>query len=315
MKKQLLIGLLWILPVFAFSQNTDSLVQKLDSLEAKADTVKQVNKIQPVDYNSTTRITFPVYFTLLWSDMKQQVTAPFRGSRQDYNRLGGLVLATTALSFADKPLQKEAVSIQQNNRTVRNSSAFITKFGATYEVFTMGALGAYGLIFKNEKLKTTTLLATQSFITSVAIESVVKIIAGRQRPGYIDPVTGTKSPKFHGPFYNSDNSFKSFPSGHTTAAFAAATVYAMEYKNKWFVPVISYTAASLVGISRVVENKHWATDVLIGATLGYLCGRQVVNNYHRYATLKTADKKKNTVTFNLQYNGGQITPGLIYTFR
>jgi hypothetical protein len=49
--------------------------------------------------------------------------------------------------------------------------------------------------------------------------------------------------------------------------------------------------------------------------LGFLAGKQVVNNYHRYAALKAPAEKKNTISFNLQYYSGHIAPGIIYTFR
>jgi membrane-associated phospholipid phosphatase len=55
----------------------------------------------------------------------------------------------------------------------------------------------------------------------------------------------------------------------------------MQYRDKPAVPVISYSAATLVGISRLTEQKHWASDVFAGALIGYLCGRQVVSHYNR----------------------------------
>jgi len=76
-----------------------------------------------------------------------------------------------------------------------------------------------------------------------------------------------------------------------------------------------YTAASLIGISRVTENKHWTTDVIVGAAVGFLSGKNVVNNYHRYAKIKEGDQKKNSVTFNLNYSYGHWEPGLIYHIR
>jgi len=81
------------------------------------------------------------------------------------------------------------------------------------------------------------------------------------------------------------------------------------------VPIISYSAATLIGLSRITENAHWITDVVAGAALGYFTGRQVVNNYHRYAKLKAPKQKKNSVSFDLQYNYGRLMPGLVYTFR
>jgi len=88
----------------------------------------------------------------------------------------------------------------------------------------------------------------------------------------------------------------------------------MEYKNTPWVPVVSYSAAGLIGASRITENKHWFTDVVAGAALGYLCGRQVVNNYHRYATLKS-QRAKGKLSFNIGYSNGTLMPDLVYTFR
>jgi membrane-associated phospholipid phosphatase len=189
-----------------------------------------------------------------------------------------------------------------------------------YEAYVLVGLGSYGFVFKNKKMQTTTLLATQSYITSAALAAVIKTISGRQRPVAFDPSHLEAEPTFHGPFFRSRNAAgkrvnTSFPSGHTTAAFSAATVYAMEYRSRPWVPILSYSAATLIGLSRVTENKHWLTDVLTGAALGFLTGHQVVNNYHRYSKLKAPAIKKNTVTFNLQYNEGVMMPGIVYTFR
>jgi hypothetical protein len=44
--------------------------------------------------------------------------------------------------------------------------------------------------------------------------------------------------------------------------------------------------ATLIGFSRITENRHWATDVVAGGLPGFAGGTQVVNNYHRYPRLK-----------------------------
>jgi hypothetical protein len=67
-----------------------------------------------------------------------------------------------------------------------------------------------------------------------------------------------------------DNSrHNSFPSGHTATAFMAATLLHKEYgwRSPWF-SIGGYTAAALTGVSRIMNNKHWATDVLGGAIVG-----------------------------------------------
>lgn len=322
MKLQLFIASFLLLPFIGLSQKPDTLIKKLDSLSKKTNSEGgQVNKINETDYNKKTKITPGVYFILLGSDLKQEITSPFHFRRKDWIKAGEFALIGAGLAFADEPIQKYAIKLRNNNSSVANVSKFITNFGGSYEIYTLTALGTYGLLFKNEKIKTTTLLATQAYITGSAMESLVKFLTGRQRPSYYDPNTAEAEAKFNGPFskaltdVNGKRINNSFPSGHTTVAFAAATVFAMEYRDKPIIPIISYSVATLIGLSRITENKHWMTDVFAGAILGYFTGRQVVNNYHRYAKLKESQQKKNTVSFNLQYNYNRLMPGLIYTFR
>lgn len=301
---------------------TDTLINKLDSLNKKTDTTgAQTNIINPKAYTENTRISFPSYFILLGNDFKQQITAPFHQTPKEWLYIGIYAASVAAISATtDEPVQRLAVQVHDSSTSVAGISGYVTKFGGRYELYTLAALGGYGFIFNNTKMQTTTLLATQAYITSGLIETIIKTISGRQRPSYYNPSNPEAEPIFHGPFYKKGVDVSghavnsSFPSGHTTVIFAAATVFAKEYKNTPWVPPLAYGAATLVGLSRITENKHWTTDVIVGSTLGYLCGRQVVNNYHRYAKIKSASKS-GTLSFNLNYNGYNFEPGLTYTFR
>jgi membrane-associated phospholipid phosphatase len=314
----LLPALFFLLPTHLVAQ--DTLFNKLDSLARKKEKVGQTNPINESAFNETTKLTFNSYFVLLGSSLKQEFTKPFHMTKKDWKNFGIFTGGMVAISFADEPIQKAAFKLRQRNTGVNGVSKFITKFGGLYEVGTLVGLGAYGYIFKNEKLKTTTLLATQSYITAAALESVLKFVSGRTRPSFYNSDEEAE-PRFTGPFsktardLNGRKVYSSFPSGHTTVAFAAATVFASEYRNTVAVPIIAYTAASLIGISRITENKHWTTDVLVGAAIGYLSGKQVVNNYHRYAKIKNAEKKKDHLTFSMSYSYGHIQPGVVLHFR
>ncbi|MBE9462624.1 phosphatase PAP2 family protein [Dyadobacter subterraneus] len=67
------------------------------------------------------------------------------------------------------------------------------------------------------------------------------------------------------------SAYNSFPSGHTTQAFAAATFLSEEYKDRYkWMPYASYTVASSVGLMRVANNRHYISDVLVGAGIGFL---------------------------------------------
>ncbi|TAL76684.1 MAG: phosphatase PAP2 family protein, partial [Bacteroidetes bacterium] len=103
--------------------------------------------------------------------------------------------------------------------------------------------------------------------------------------------------------------FDSFPSGHTATAFSIATVFASQYNDTKAIPILSYSLASLVGISRLTEHEHWASDVFSGALLGYLCGKQVVSHFkktHQNVFTSVSSKPGNKSERTFFQNGNQI---------
>lgn len=312
MHKLFFVVFLTMLSLKGFSQQPDTLIRKLDSLNKKNDSTPAVqqNNISEAAYNEATKITFKTYFILLGSTIKQEYTKPFHMKKREWGQFGLFALAAGALSFADEPVQRQALKFRASKPGAVKLSNYITNTGGAYEMITLLTLGSYGYIFKNEKMRTTTLLATQAYITGALIETTVKYLSGRTRPSTY-ALGQEAEPRFKGPF-GKGVANSSFPSGHSTVAFAAATVYAMEYKSTVWVPIVAYSAATLISASRITENKHWLTDVFVGAVLGYINGRHVVNNYHRYAKLKAPGQTKNSVSFNFQYDGFQFRPGLVY---
>src|SRR5437899_10357442 len=85
-----------------------------------------------------------------------------------------------------------------------------------------------------------------------------KFIFPRRRP--IDP-SGHQSPGY------------SLPSGHATLTFAAATVLQQHLGYKAGIP--TYLIASYVAMSRLHDNRHYASDVVFGAATGIVIGRSV----------------------------------------
>jgi len=108
-----------------------------------------------------------------------------------------------------------------------------------------------------------------------ATSLIVKAATGRARP---DAAPG--DPSDFDPFHGD----ASFPSGHATVAFAFASALDEETHSAW-VPWIAYPAAAAVGWSRVVQNKHWLSDVVAGAALGTWTGHNFdLRLQHRYRT-------------------------------
>jgi membrane-associated phospholipid phosphatase len=72
---------------------------------------------------------------------------------------------------------------------------------------------------------------------------------------------------------------RSFPSGHSSATFAAAMVFHEHYGWKIGVPL--FAAATYTAASRITVNKHWASDVAFGAVVGMVSGRTVTLQLRR----------------------------------
>lgn len=64
-------------------------------------------------------------------------------------------------------------------------------------------------------------------------------------------------------------SYNSFPSGHTATAFMTASMLHMEYgwRSPWL-SIGGYAAAAVTGVSRIMNNRHWMTDIVAGAAIG-----------------------------------------------
>jgi membrane-associated phospholipid phosphatase len=105
----------------------------------------------------------------------------------------------------------------------------------------------------------------ESTILSEAITQLVKVAVRRERPIAPD---GTQASGY------------SFPSGHATVTFAAATV--LQQHLGWKAAVPTYLVASYVAMSRLHDSRHWASDVMFGAADGIIIGRSVTWHGRNY---------------------------------
>lgn len=82
----------------------------------------------------------------------------------------------------------------------------------------------------------------------------------------------------------------SFPSGHTSLAFSGAEFLWQEYKDHTiWIGVAGYAVAATIGFSRIINNKHWITDVFAGAGIGMLSTKI---SYYTYERVKLRQRNR-----------------------
>lgn len=209
------------------------------------------------------------YLKHYWTDSRDWITAPVRWQGDDWLKLGAAGVATLALITIDQPVND---FFRKNQDPVLNDiSAALEPLGTYYALAAAGGLAVHGWLAQNHRSRSTGLLAAESFVLSTLLVRIPKIAAGRSRPNAWwnpDPY------EWRGPFTG-----KSFPSGHTTSAFAVASVIAYQYRDTKWIPVTAYSLAGLAGLSRIYQNHHWTSDVFVGAIFGTATGLFVCNRH------------------------------------
>ncbi|MCJ8163715.1 phosphatase PAP2 family protein [Pontibacter sp. E15-1] len=189
----------------------------------------------------------------------------------------GATAFVLVFSVADEPLQQFT---QSHRGAAANTIANVVQpLGRQRNLAPLaGAALLGGIVAQDQKLQKVGILSLGSIVTNAVATSTLKAMFARQRPS-----NTTENHLFDKPFSNSGNT--SLPSSHTSTAFAVATSVATVYKDNKLVPPIAYGVATLVGLSRVNDNMHWASDVLAGAAVGYVSAK-VVNHVYDIASQK-----------------------------
>lgn len=207
--------------------------------------------------------------------------------RKDAYYAAGFVLATAAAAPLDRyfagRLQRPWA---QENRFLSRVAAVFRWTGGPGTYIIGASLYGAGRAFGNERMADLGLHGTEALVIGQLTGMVLKGTLGRARP-YVDEDDPDPFQFQFGRGFRRGEDYRSFPSGHTVAGFAAAAAVVTETKRwwpgaNWAVAPIMYGGASLIGISRMYNNKHWASDVITGALIGSFAGRKVVRYHHSH---------------------------------
>ncbi len=214
--------------------------------------------------------------------------------------LGIFAAGTLAMDPLDRHFASQLQdSTTQNNRFLRQGSTFFRLMGQPApQIIGLGLYGV-GRLTHSKRLTRLAVDGSEAMLLSTLATTTIKVLAGRARP-VVDTTKalgfkfGRGLPHFLG---GKGTLYQSFPSGHATTAFAVASASTAEFSRwvdqwhaspawKYGVGTVLYGGATLVGLSRMYNNAHWASDVLAGAAIGTFAGIKTVRYNYRNPTNK-----------------------------
>lgn len=207
-------------------------------------------------------------------------SAPVLGARDAY-AAGGAIVATAALTTLDERVALAARdSLRQRSRPLRLAAGGLNLLGVPGTVLVAGGLYLGGRLMDSPGAARAGVRAGEAIVVAEVLTYGVKVLAGRARPR-----ASPDDPRDFG-FMRGlrGGEFRSFPSGHTAAAFATATVLAGEISDRdpgsHAAAAALYGTATLVGASRLYHDEHWLSDIAMGGAVGIYGGLKV-REYHR----------------------------------
>lgn len=205
---------------------------------------------------------------------KQVWLFPTQVARGQYIGSTLLVLGSTAGLVALDPT--EAGYFRDNSRFYYGLNHRLSGTTTTAGILAIpAAFYLAGLVGKDTYSKNTAVLAAEAVLDVEIPDLVLRNTTRRLRPLDVAP-DGNFSNTWFKTTGNPLTAKGSFPSGHSGAAFAIATVFAERYSKRRWVPFVAYGVAGLVGFSRLSSSSHFLSDVGFGSMLGFSISHWVV---------------------------------------
>lgn len=236
---------------------------QFDTLEFKYDTLRfnaPVSHAERMDFNTRAFSTEKVDFnaTHFNTDKYQMTWMRTNDGVQPYQFMDDLTFAGVPLFVAGIIAKSEKKAFRQNMKD--NKHTLLTDFKTRIDDYSQffGPVMATGLKIGGVEGRSDwgryLASAAMSYGIMAAFVNSIKYTAKEMRPD--------------------GSTANSWPSGHTATAFVGATILHKEYgltRSPWY-SVAGYGVATATGVMRVLNNRHWVSDVLSGAGIGIMSG-------------------------------------------
>lgn len=188
-----------------------------------------------------------------------------------------ILLGTSLIAFTDNGIFDNHIIQDARNEWMPAFHSRVDDYLQFAPIAMVFASDLLGVNTKNKFWNQTILLAKAELFTGLIILPL-KYLSKERRPDH--------------------SNYLSFPSGHTAEAFMAATFVHKELGDRSiYFSLAAYTAASMVGLLRIANNKHWASDVLAGAAIGILA----TNLSYKILVLSSDHQVTNHINFTPAY--------------
>ena len=209
---------------------------------------------------------------------------------RDLALFGAATLGAAALSRLDvraaNALYDSAFHVQHPGITsAANRTSLVTE---TVLMLTGGTVWGLARLRHDDGTADVALHTTEAIASTAMLIQVVRGALGRARP-YVTDEVGEKrnSDPYHFRFLHGFTSFnyRSFPSMHAMASFAAASALSTEMRrrntpNRAIISPALYLGATMPALARMYLDEHWASDIAMGVFLGVFAGQKAVNYSH-----------------------------------
>ena len=198
----------------------------------------------------------------------------------------GFVAGTVAMYPADRYFARKLQSTgNQENQFLRNTAADFRFMGTPGSLYIGAGMYAIGRLAKVDRMADLGLHGTEALFIASGTVNLIKGVAGRARPRL--DIADERNFKFGRGFKGGNDDYRSFPSGHSAMGFAAAAAVTSETSkwwpnSTWYIAPIMYGGATMIAASRMYNNDHWASYVVMVAAIGTFAGTKVVRYHHSH---------------------------------
>lgn len=192
---------------------------------------------------------------------------PIWGTTETIAAVGTIGFAAALLPL-DEPISRFASA--HHDVESRNWAEGGKFFGSGYALPIPAGLFLIGKFDGSPRLERASQDAMEAWVVTQLVVQSTKYGFHRHRPS-----ASTSSFVFDGPSFSNNDAYLSFPSGHSASAWGWIPAYAMEYSDHPWIAAALYAAAISTSLSRVHDNEHWTSDVVVSAGVGWIANRVV----------------------------------------